>query len=100
VLTAAGAEVVAYDPEAIGNVKGVIGDKITYADDHYEALKGADALVIATEWQIFRNPDFMHMANLLGNKAIFDGRNLYNLDEMEEHGFYYTSIGRNTVIPS
>ncbi len=99
-LTATGAEVVAYDPEAMENVKGVIGDKITYADDHYEALKGADALVIATEWQIFRNPDFMHMANLLGNKAIFDGRNLYNLDEMKEYGFYYTSIGRNTVTPS
>jgi len=99
-LLNAGAEIIAFDPEASENVKALIGDKITYAEDHYEALKDADALVIATEWQIFRNPDFMHMANLLKNKVIFDGRNLYNLDEMEQHGFYYTSIGRNVVNPS
>lgn len=98
-LVAAGAEIVAFDPEAIENVQKLIGDKITYASDHYEALKDADALVIATEWQIFRNPDFMHMANLLKEKVIFDGRNLYNLDEMKDLGFYYASIGRNVVKP-
>ena len=98
-LVAAGAEIVAFDPEAVENVQKLIGDKITYASDHYEALKDADALVIATEWQIFRNPDFMHMANLLKEKVIFDGRNLYNLDEMKDLGFYYASIGRNVVKP-
>lgn len=92
-----GAEIVAFDPEASDNVKNLIGDKIQYAEDHYTALKGADALVICTEWQIFRNPDFMHIGNLLNDKIIFDGRNLYNLDEMEEYGFYYNSIGRKTI---
>ncbi len=96
-LLAAGAEITAYDPEAAENVKGIIGDKINYANDHYEALRDADALVIATEWQIFRNPDFLYMKTLLKGNAIFDGRNLYNLDEMKENGFYYTSIGRQSV---
>ena len=96
-LLAAGAEITAYDPEAAENVKGVVGDKINYANDHYEALKDADALVIATEWQIFRNPDFMYMKSFLKGNAIFDGRNLYSLDEMKEQGFYYTSIGRQTI---
>lgn len=98
-LVAKGAEIIAYDPEAAENVKNLIGDKIKYAPDHYEAIKGADALVICTEWQIFRNPDFMHMGNLLNQKVIFDGRNLYNLDEMKEHDFYYNSIGRKIVNP-
>ena len=96
-LTKAGAEVVAYDPEAMDNVRGQIGDKIHYANDQYEALNDADALVICTEWQIFRSPDFTAIKNKLKEPVIFDGRNLYSLDSMEEKGFYYTSIGRQTV---
>lgn len=96
-LVGKGAEIVAFDPEASDNVKSLIGDKISYAEDHYAALKDADALVICTEWQIFRNPDFMHISNLLKEKVIFDGRNLYNLDEMKESGFYYNSIGRQVI---
>tara|TARA_Y100000782_G_scaffold115588_1_gene160901 strand:+ start:11951 stop:13294 length:1344 start_codon:yes stop_codon:yes gene_type:complete len=96
-LVEAGAEIIAFDPEAMDNVKSLKGDKINYAKDHYEALEGADALVICTEWQIFRNPDFMYMSNKLKSKVIFDGRNLYNLEDMKELGFYYTSIGREIV---
>ncbi|HRG53990.1 MAG TPA: UDP-glucose/GDP-mannose dehydrogenase family protein, partial [Bacteroidia bacterium] len=92
-----GASVVAYDPEAMANVKKLLGDKITYANDEYEALKGADALLIATEWSLFRTPDFEKLAKLLKTKAIFDGRNLYSVNQMKELGFYYSSIGRETV---
>lgn len=96
-LTAAGAKVIAYDPEAMPNVKGVIGDKIGYASNEYEALKDADALVICTEWGIFRNPDFNTMGTLMADKVIFDGRNLFDTEEMNERGFYYSSIGRSVV---
>jgi len=98
-LLESGATVQAFDPEAMENFRKQGPEGINYANDHYEALRDADALVICTEWQIFRNPDFMHMSNLLGSKVIFDGRNLYNLDEMHEHGFYYSSIGREIVNP-
>ncbi len=96
-LVKAGATVTAYDPEAINNVRNLIGDKISYANDEYEALQGADALLIATEWSLFRTPDFEKVTSLLKNKVIFDGRNLYGLDQMKELGYYYTSIGRETV---
>jgi UDPglucose 6-dehydrogenase len=96
-LTAAGAIVQAYDPEAMENVKGVIGDKILYCEDQYAALKNADALLIATEWPVFRTPDFDKVANLLNNKVIFDGRNLYAPEDIKELGFKYFSIGRATV---
>lgn len=96
-LVNAGAEVVAYDPEAMPNVKGVIGDKIQYGNNEYEVLTGADALLICTEWGIFRNPDFGKMAELLKDKVIFDGRNLFDVSEMNEKGFYYSSIGRRTI---
>jgi UDPglucose 6-dehydrogenase len=96
-LTAAGAIVQAYDPEAMENVKGVIGDKILYCEDQYAALKNADALLIATEWPVFRTPDFDRVANLLKNKVIFDGRNLYAPEDIKELGFKYFSIGRATV---
>lgn len=96
-LLEAGASVKAYDPEAMENVKGVIGDKITYCDDAYDAIEGADALLIATEWPVFRTPDFDQLAAKLKNKVIFDGRNLYSLDNMEEMGFTYYSIGRRVV---
>lgn len=92
-----GATVSAYDPEAIENVRKLIGDKIHYANDEYEALEGADALLIATEWSLFRTPDFDQVSSLLKNKVIFDGRNLYSTEQMRELGYYYSSIGRETI---
>lgn len=98
-LVAAGAEVIAFDPEAMENVRGRIGDKIQYADNHMDALDGADALLICTEWQVFRNPDIEAIKVRLNAPVIFDGRNLYELDVMRELNFYYKSIGRSTVHP-
>ena len=96
-LTKAGASIVAYDPEAVENVKKLVGNKITFADDAYAALEGADALLIATEWSVFRTPDFGQMKKRLKKPVVFDGRNLYGLDEMRREGFYYSSIGRALV---
>ena len=96
-LTKAGAKVIAYDPEAMENVKGVMGDKISYAQNEYEALQDADALLICTEWGVFRNPDFDKMKSLMKDAVIFDGRNLFEISEMNEKGFYYSSIGRSVV---
>ena len=96
-LLAAGAQVRVYDPEAMDNVKGIFGDKIFFSDDQYEALIGADALAIATEWSVFRTPSFKVMKELLKDPVIFDGRNLYDLDLMSEKGFHYESIGRSIV---
>jgi UDPglucose 6-dehydrogenase len=92
-----GVSITAYDPEAMANVKKLLGDKITYATDEYEALKGADALLIATEWSLFRTPDFEQVGSLLKTKTIFDGRNLYGIQQMKELGFHYSSIGRETI---
>lgn len=92
-----GAKVTAYDPEAMENVKAVYGDKISYAKNEYEALENKDALIISTEWTIFRTPDFERIGELLNDKVIFDGRNLFEVDEMNESGFYYESIGRKIV---
>jgi UDPglucose 6-dehydrogenase len=99
-LLAAGATVTAFDPEAMPNVKKLLGDKIVYANDQYEALKDADALIIATEWSAFRSPDFDIITSSLKEKVIFDGRNLYDLPVLKDLGFYYNSIGRKTVIPA
>jgi UDPglucose 6-dehydrogenase len=96
-LTKEGAEIVAYDPEAMSNVQNLIGDKIGYAEDEYAALQNADALLICTEWGVFRNPDFNRMATALKDKVVFDGRNLFDVEEMKEKGFFYSSIGRNTI---
>lgn len=96
-LIKAGASVVAYDPEAMNNIRKEIGNKITYAENQYDALKDADALVIATEWSEFRTPDFDKIKSLLRNPAIFDGRNLFELYQMEECGFHYESVGRRAV---
>lgn len=96
-LTKAGATVTAFDPEAMKNVKGVIGDKIAYVENQYDALKEADALIIATEWNEFRTPDFSKITSSLKNKAVFDGRNLFDLAAMKELGFHYQSVGRATV---
>jgi UDPglucose 6-dehydrogenase len=99
-LLKAGAHVTAHDPEAMNNVRKLLGDKITLANDPYEALKGADALIIATEWGLFRTPDFEQVSALLKNKIIFDGRNLYAIEQMRQLGFFYSSIGRETVHPA
>ena len=98
-LLSAGATVTAFDPEAMGNVKKLLGDRIGFSESPYEALNGADALIIATEWSLFRSPDFDKMTASLKDKVIFDGRNLYDLPVMQELGFYYNSIGRKTIIP-
>ena len=96
-LLKAGATVSAFDPEAMKNVKKQIGDVIEFADDEYDALKDADALLIATEWSVFRTPQFDKIDSLLKNKVIFDGRNLYDPQKMKELGYYYNSIGRETI---
>ena len=93
-----GAEIVAYDPEAMDNVKSLYQDKITFVDHQYDTLNNADALLIVTEWGAFRNPDFNKMKSLLKENKIFDGRNLYDLNDMKNKGFYYESIGRKTVV--
>jgi UDPglucose 6-dehydrogenase len=98
-LLGKGAKVRAFDPEAMENVKRVLGDTIHYANDPYEALQDADALLIATEWSLFRTPDFEKMNNMLKSKTIFDGRNLYDLQRMSEMGYYYSSIGREIISP-
>lgn len=95
-LLAAGANVTAYDPEGMENTKHLF-PRITYCHTAYAALDDADALMIFTEWPQFRTPDFPKMAGLLKNKVIFDGRNLYELDQMKELGFTYYSIGRETL---
>ena len=89
-----GAEVQAYDPEAMGQARTIFGKRIKYAKTNYEAIKGADALVLLTEWNVFRNPDFEKIRQLLKYPVIFDGRNQYNPIEMRELGFLYFGIGR------
>ncbi len=93
-LLEAGARITAFDPEAAENVKAVMGDRIAYVGAPYEALENRDALLIATDWSVFRNPDLERMGSLLKEKIIFDGRNLYELEEMRNNGFEYHSIGR------
>ncbi|WP_222535573.1 UDP-glucose dehydrogenase family protein [Pedobacter polysacchareus] len=92
-----GATVAAFDPEGMENVKRLLGDKISFVADQYEALQNADALLIATEWSVFRNPDFERMEEILSNKVIFDGRNLYDMEKMIDLGYYYNSIGRRLI---
>ena len=96
-LLSLGAKVRAYDPEAMENVKGIFGDKIDFTEDEYGALEGADALMIMTEWPVFRTPEFNKISSLLKNKLILDGRNLYDLEQMQELGYEYHSIGRKLV---
>ncbi|WP_231427170.1 UDP-glucose/GDP-mannose dehydrogenase family protein [Pedobacter sp. Leaf250] len=92
-----GASVSVFDPESIENVKAIFGDRIVYAPDQYEALQAADALLIATEWSLFRNPDFNKIASLMNERVIFDGRNLFDLEKMIDLGYYYNSIGRQLI---
>jgi UDPglucose 6-dehydrogenase len=96
-LLAAGAEVKAFDPEAMHHVDAHFNGKVQMAKDQYEALIGADALAIVTEWSVFRTPSFDVMKKLLKQPVVFDGRNLYDVDDMEGKGFHYESIGRRTV---
>jgi UDPglucose 6-dehydrogenase len=93
-LLAAGAKVIAYDPVAMHEAERILGNKITYSIDQYATLEGADALVIVTEWPEFRSPDFAMIAKALNQKAIFDGRNIYEPVEMQALGFHYECIGR------
>jgi UDPglucose 6-dehydrogenase len=96
-LTAAGASLRVYDPEAINNVKQHVGDAVHYAYNQYDALEGASALILVTEWSEFRNPDFERIAKVMKHPAIFDGRNVYALERMQQLGFYYQSIGRRVI---
>ncbi len=94
-LLAEGAEVTAFDPEAMEHVKELLGKKIHYVENSYDAVKNADALIIVTEWAEFRSPDFDRIKTLMKEHAIFDGRNVYDPAQVRELGFYYESIGRN-----
>lgn len=98
ILLEKGAEITAYDSIAEENVRRVLGDKISFAKDMYSALEGANGLFIATEWSEFKNPNFELMAKKMSNKAIFDGRNMFSMEQVEGTGFYYKSIGRKTVL--
>ena len=93
-LLKAGAHVVAYDPEAMDNTRLVYGEQIEFCTNYYDALVDIDALIIATEWSVFRNPDFAKMKERMAGKVIFDGRNLFEPEQMKEEGFEYYSIGR------
>ena len=93
-LLAAGAKVQAYDPEAVRVAKGIFGSRVTFASGNYEALRGADCLAIATEWNEFRRPDFARMRKLMRTPVVFDGRNIYTPQQMKQNGFTYYSIGR------
>lgn len=97
-LVRLGAKVVAYDPAAIENAKFYLKDSLEYSDDQYAVLKNADALLVLTEWNEFRNPDFEKISASLKNKIIFDGRNVFEVKKMEELGFVYHSIGRKKLI--
>jgi UDPglucose 6-dehydrogenase len=93
-LRAAGADIVAYDPEAMDESRRLLGDSITFADSSFEALQGADALVVVTEWNEFRSPDFELVKRRLARPIIFDGRNIYDPTELAALGFEYYCIGR------
>jgi UDPglucose 6-dehydrogenase len=92
-----GVTIRAFDPEAMNNVKNLLGNKIEYAENQYDCLKDADGLIIATEWNEFRTPDFLKIVTNLKNKVIFDGRNLFDVAAIRELGFHYESVGRTVV---
>jgi UDPglucose 6-dehydrogenase len=95
-----GATLSVFDPEAMNNVRSLLGSKVSYAENQYEALTNADALIIATEWNEFRTPNFLKIVTTLKNKVIFDGRNLFDIVAIKELGFYYESIGRAAAVPT
>lgn len=92
-----GATIHAFDPEAMDNLRKIYGDKIQFAQNAYDVLQDADALVIITEWNVFRSPDFDMMRSMMRQHIIFDGRNVFDLQEIKSQGFYYESIGRKVV---
>ncbi|HEU0063623.1 MAG TPA: UDP binding domain-containing protein, partial [Flavisolibacter sp.] len=96
-LLAEGATVAAFDPEAMNNVRNLLGNKISFTETQYECLENADALIIATEWNEFRTPDFDRILSQLKDPVIFDGRNVFDVTTMEKKGFHYESIGRPLV---
>ena len=99
ILLEKGAEITAFDKIAEENVRKILGNKISYAKDMYSAVENADCLLIATEWSEFKNPNFDLLAEKMNNKVIFDGRNMFALEQVENTGFYYKSIGRKTMKP-
>ncbi|MCG8327004.1 MAG: UDP-glucose/GDP-mannose dehydrogenase family protein [Chitinophagales bacterium] len=96
-LLDAGANIRAFDPEAMDNIREIYGDRITLVNEQYEALIGADALAIITEWHVFRSPSFKVIRELLSTPVVFDGRNIYDVEEMQNKGVHYESIGRNVI---
>ncbi|MCA9433748.1 MAG: UDP-glucose 6-dehydrogenase, partial [Candidatus Omnitrophica bacterium] len=95
-----GCRVSAYDPEAMANARNILGDRIEFVERNYDACEGADGLAIVTEWNEFRRPDFERLKDLLKERVIFDGRNLFNPERVREQGFTYYSIGRPPVVLS
>ena len=93
-LLAAGAKVAAYDPEAMDEASRIFGNRVIFSNNNYDCLEGADALVLLTEWQVFRNPNFQRMKSLMKSAVIFDGRNVYDPAQMRELGFVYYGVGR------
>ena len=94
-----GAKVIAHDPEAIDNVKKLdIGKEVSFSKNEYDAAEGVDALVICTEWSLYRNPDFENLKQIMNDAVIFDGRNLFDVEDMNVKGFYYSSIGRKIIV--
>ena len=89
-----GASIAAYDPVAIEEARKIFGDRVDFHQDNYEVLRDADALLLITEWNLFRNPNFERMSGLMNQPVIFDGRNQYNPEEMNRIGFTYFGIGR------
>lgn len=96
-LLAQGAKIKVFDPEAMENVKRKYGDKLYYAPNMYDVVQNVDALIICTEWSIFRTPNFTKLKSIMKQPVIFDGRNLYEVEDMKNEGFYYSSIGRQTI---
>jgi UDPglucose 6-dehydrogenase len=94
-----GAKVIAHDPEAIDNVKKLdIGKEVSFSKNEYDTVEGVDALVICTEWSLYRNPDFEKLKQIMNDAVIFDGRNLFDVEDMNVKGFYYSSIGRKIIV--
>ncbi|MCS7198701.1 MAG: UDP-glucose/GDP-mannose dehydrogenase family protein, partial [Candidatus Bipolaricaulota bacterium] len=84
----------AHDPKANGTARALFGDRISYAEDHYASLRGAEALILVTEWNEFRNPDFERIKQEMRSPVIFDGRNIYNPTKLRQLGFTYYGVGR------
>ena len=89
-----GASIIAYDPEAMDEARRIFGDRIQYATNNYHCIEGADALLVVTEWQLFRNPNFDRMKTSMRQPVVFDGRNIYDPSHIRQLGFTYYSIGR------